>query len=110
MSITGIPELRESYRKLGAVRFWLIMAGTLAWIGAGAALSISLRYPQAFGSNCHRKCMIESYWYSPELLHHGGPASYALFVWLWSMPALVIGALISAFIMKRGIFKKSGSE
>lgn len=100
-SFTGIPELREAYRQLGAVRFWLIMLGLLTYIGVGAWLSISLHYPLAYGSTCHSKCMIENYWFSPQLLRHGGLMDYALFAWLWSMPAFVAGVVIWTKLRRR---------
>ena len=93
-SWTGIPELKASYRALGATRFWLIMAATLTWIGVGAGLAIALDHPAAFGSSCQRKCLIESYWLSPNLLRDGGVLAYALFAWLWSMPTAIVVALI----------------
>lgn len=100
-SWTGIPELKESYRTLGAMRFCLVLLGTLAYIGTGAALSIALDYPQAFGSTCRRKCLIENYWYSPALLTDDNTLAYALFLWLWSLPAVVVGTLIYATLKKR---------
>jgi hypothetical protein len=100
-SFTGIPELKESYRKLGPLRFALTMLGTLLYIGIGAALAITKNYPAAYGSSCRRKCFIENYWYSPELLSQGDFYAYALFAWLWSMPALVVGVLIYAALKKR---------
>jgi hypothetical protein len=101
MSLTGIPELKESYRKLGPTRFWLVMLGTLTFISIGAALAITLDYPRAFGSTCHHKCMVENYWYSPALLRRGSVLAYALFAWLWLIPAMIPAAFIYARIKKR---------
>lgn len=109
-SWTGIPELKQSYRTLGPKKFIPMMLGTFAWIGIGAWLTIAMDYPRSVGSTCRRKCLIEEYWYSGALLERGDPMSLCLFVYLWSMPALVIGAFAYAFVTKRGIFKKSDSE
>lgn len=105
-SWTGIPELKESYRMLGPVRFSLLMFGTLVYVGIGAWLTIKTNHPRAAGSTCQRKCMIESYWYSPHLLS-GGPIELLTFVWLWLLPATIPAAFIYAFVTKRGIFKKN---
>lgn len=101
MSLTGIPELKDSYAQLGAGRFWLIMAGVLTYIGIGAALAITLDYPKAYGSMCRRKCLIEDYWFSPALLTHGNLLDYCLFAWLWSMPAAAIGVILWSRLRKR---------
>jgi hypothetical protein len=102
MSLTGIPELKKSCRQLGAARFGAIMLGTCVWIGIGAWLQMTNDYPAAYGSSCHRKCLIEDYWYSPELIRHGGGLAYALFAWLWLLPVFVIGVAIWARLRKQG--------
>ena len=110
-SWTGIPELKESYHKLGAARFLTMMAGVLGWIGLGAWLSITTPgWPDAYGSTCHgRGCLLDDLWYSPGLLS-GSWHEWALFAWLWSMPTLVAGTLVYALLMRRGIFANSDSE
>ncbi len=100
-SWSGIPELRASYRKLGALRFFAMMLALLVWIGIFAWLSVTLDFPRSAGSTCHGKCTIEDFWYSPYLLRHGGWMGFALFAWLWSMPAFVVGMLIYAKLKKR---------
>jgi len=90
------PTFMDSYRKLGPLRFSLVMLGTFGWIGLGTWLSITDNYPRIYGSTCQRKCLIEDYWYSPQLLIHGGWLSYALFAWLWAIPALVVGLIVRA--------------
>ena len=100
MSLTGIPELKESYRALGAARFLLLMIGLLTYIGGFAALMIATDHPQSAGSTCRRKCMIEAYWFSPHLLG-GGAIEWLAFAWLWSLPAFVIGFVIYARLKRR---------
>ena len=96
-----MSNLSNSYRQLGPVRFWLIVLGTLTYIGVGAFLAVKLHYPQAYGSTCHSKCFPEDYWFSPMLLRHGSLLEYLLFVWLWLLPALVIGVAIWSRLRKR---------
>lgn len=89
-----ILKMKAGYQELGPMRFSILMIGILAWIGLGVGPIIALDYPSAFGSSCHRKCLIESYWYSPTLISDGRFLAYLLFAWLWSMPAVVVAALI----------------
>ncbi|UYY57937.1 hypothetical protein [Sphingomonas sp. S2-65] len=100
MSLTGIPELKESYRALGATRFWLTMIGLLVYCGGLAALMIATDHPESAGSTCRRKCMIEAYWFSPHLLG-GGAIEWLAFAWLWSIPAFVLGFILYARLNKR---------
>ncbi len=101
MSITGIPELKDSYRQLGPLRFWSLMSGLLIWIVGGASLMMSATWP---GHCDHqgRKIvgMIKQLYCSPDLLV-GGPLEYGLFLWLWSMPVFVLGFIVYALIKKR---------
>lgn len=109
-SWTGIPELKEGYRQLGPARFWALMVAILAWIGVGAWLTVTANWPGTCDHEGRRTIgFLKQLGCSPDLLT-GGPREWALFLWLWSMPALVIGAFAYAFVTKRGIFKKSDSE
>ncbi len=116
MSITGIPELKESYRKLGALRFSLILLGTCAWIAIGAWLAISLNWPDSYGFHCHgRGCLIEDIWNSRALIKqgHGSAMEWGMFLWLWSIPAAAVAALLYSFVKKRpnlSIFEPTSSE
>lgn len=107
-SWTGIPELKQSYRTLGARRFWAMTTSVLAYIGIGVWLSMTVNgWPEKYGSSCHgRGCLIDELWYSPGLLN-GGWAEWMLFAWLWSMPGIVFAAFIYAFVTKRGIFQRN---
>lgn len=87
-------KMRAGYEVLGPFRFGLLLLGVLAWIGIGAGAAIALDYPSAFGSSCHHKCLVESFWYSPTLISDGRLLAYVLFAWLWSMPAAVLAAVI----------------
>lgn len=108
MSWSKIPELKQSYRTLGARNFWALMIGVLGFIGLGVWLSMSVDgWPEKYGSACHgRGCFLDELWVSPGLLN-GSWAEWLLFAWLWSMPGLIVVSFAYAFIMKRGIFKKN---
>ena len=110
-SWSGLPELKESHRQLGAARFWAMMAAVLGWIAVGVWLNMTVAgWPDAYGSSCHgRGCFFSNLWVSPGLWS-GGWRERALFIWLWSMPALVAGAFVYAFVAKRGILSKSNPE
>ena len=109
-SWTGIPELIQSYRVMGARKFWFSMATTLGWIGLGTWLSMTVTWPgQCDHSGRKIVGLVNQIFCSPHLLD-GGLREWMLFVWLWSMPGVVIACLIYAFVKKRGIFKKNGSE
>lgn len=104
MSWTGIPELKESYRKLGPRLFWGIVVGLLAWLAIGMWLSLSLDWPDAYGFHCHgRGCWIDDLWHSPSLLAagHRSAMEIGLFIWEWSLPAVIPAALIWRFLKTR---------
>jgi hypothetical protein len=101
VSLTGIAELKESYRKLGSKKFWLLMIATFSWIGSGVALETKLDFPDAYGFTCSGKgCLLIEVWRSPVLLHHSSWYEFALFALIWTMPALHADALIYAAVRK----------
>lgn len=82
-----------------------------AYIGLGLLLQHELGWPERFGFSCRgRGCWISDIQHSPVLLNDPSAYRLGLFAYFWSMPALVIGAFVYAFVTKRGIFKKSDSE
>lgn len=102
MSVTGIPELKQSYTQLGGLRFWAIMGSVLAWIFLGVWLQMTLDWPDHYGFHCHgRGCWIDDMWHSPVLLQHGHPLEIALFIFFWSMPTLAVGFVIWSRLRKR---------
>jgi hypothetical protein len=101
MSFTGIPELKESYRKLGAFNFWATMICLFGWTSIGISLQRINNYPDAYGFQCSgRGCLYREIWNSPVLLRDPDAFEIGLFAWLWSMPATVVGALIYAAVRK----------
>lgn len=111
MSFTGIPELKQSYRQLGPAKFWLMVVVTLSWIFVGAWLAMSAQW-QGQCDHSGRKLwgLMKQLHCSPELLS-GGAMEIGLFVWLWSMPLLVAGCLIYAFVRKlRGTTSSSSQN
>lgn len=92
-------QMRDAYR-MNPVGFAIIMLGLLTYIGVFAWLMVITDHPQAAGSTCRRKCMIEAYWFSPHLLG-GGVTDWLLFIWLWSLPATVVGAIVIHRLRRR---------
>jgi len=95
----------QLYRTLGLVRFIALFVGLLAVILPIVFLYSWLEgltgWPDAYGFHCHRKCMIENLWHSPALLHQATWPELGLFALIWSMPAIVAGAFVYAFLKKR---------
>jgi hypothetical protein len=101
MSLTGIPELRDAYRAAGPLRFALWMGGVLLWIGIFAWLSMTATWPEGCDHSGRKLVgLIREMRCSPGLLA-GGVREYALFAFLWTLPAVVIGALIYAAVKRR---------
>ena len=105
MSITGIPELKESYRQLGLVRFCLFFGGLLAfllgWAAAHFWLADKIGWPEAYGFQCRgRGCMWVEIWHSPALLKGGDAYELGMFALIWWLPALVVGCLIYALLKR----------
>ena len=101
MSITGIPELKQAYRQMGARTFVLSMAAILAYAGVGLWLMMSATWP---GTCDHRgrriEGLVKELYCSPDLLS-GGLPEIALFLWLWSMPVGVAGFILFTTVRKR---------
>lgn len=94
-SWSGIPELRESYRTLGPLRFWTIMGVLMAWLGGGVWLQVAVGWPEAYGFHCRGKgCLFTDIWHSPVLLHHGGLLEWLLFAHFMTLPGIFLVALV----------------
>ncbi|OYW16061.1 MAG: hypothetical protein B7Z39_02595 [Novosphingobium sp. 12-64-8] len=107
-SWSGIPELIEEYRALGALRFWALMAALLAWVGGGMWLQYVIGWPDDFGFHCRGKgCLLSDLWHSPALVERGGVLNWALFIYFWTVPAVMAGSL--AIVLWRRI-KRSRSH
>ena len=96
--VTGFTQLREGYMALGAVRFWAVMAATLAYIIMGTVLAMSANWP----GNCDHEGrrlirLVKEMRCSPDLLG-GGVVEIGLFIWLWSMPVVGIVAVAWSWI------------
>jgi len=101
-SWTGIPELKQSYRQLGAAKFLSLMAGVLAWIALLTWLSVKVDWPDAYGFHCSgRGCLFDDLWHSPALLQHGGIYADALFVCMWAMIVIPAAFVIWSKLRKR---------
>lgn len=94
-SWTGIPELREGYRQLGALRFWLIIVGVLLYIAAFAWLGVNAAWPPDCHPRARQTFML--FWCSPTLLH-GGWVELTLFAVIWALP---VGAAVYVILHRR---------
>ena len=99
-------QIREGYRANPAL-FVGLNVGLVAYIVTLATLVVMVDHPQAAGSTCRRKCLIESYWFSPHLLS-GGMLEWLTFILLWAMPATFIGFL--AYSAKKGKLRNPFSK
>lgn len=99
-SWSGIPELRESYKALGPLRFWLIMGALAAWIGCKVWLETVLGWPDAYGFRCRGKCLFQDIWHSPALLENGRPLEWLLFAHFMTFPTILL-LCIGIFLRRR---------
>ncbi|MBO9582269.1 MAG: hypothetical protein J7498_15385 [Sphingobium sp.] len=87
----------QLYRGVGPVRFWGMMISLIvffgAWAGIGVWLESRVGWPEAYGFQCGgRGCIFADIWHSPLLLG-GNLDELELFVWIWFLPTLFIGAI-----------------
>lgn len=101
VSVIGIPELKDAYRRLGAGKFWASVLGTLAFLGIFIWSVLAAEWP-AQCDHGGRKIwpLVNQLRCSPELLS-GGPVELILFITLWTLPALFIATLVYRFVKKR---------
>ncbi len=94
----GITQLRESHEALGAGRFWILTGAMVAYTVIGIALMVSAVWPGTCDHEGRRLTgFIKQIGCSPDLLS-GGATEIGLFVWLWSMPTIVIVAVAWSWI------------
>ncbi len=86
----GITELRESHDALGGGKFWTLVGATLVYIAIGSTLMIMAVWPGSCDHEGRRLIgLVKKYGCSPDLLS-GGATEIGLFIWLWSLPTIVI--------------------
>ncbi len=103
MSWLANTSIARSYRTLGPLGFWSLIAAALFWIAAGIKLTMDLKWPDAYGFHCHgRGCLIVEIWRSPVLIApgHRHLEEIGLFAWLWALPAAIL------VVLARGLMKK----
>ena len=98
-----MSSLRETWRQMHTIQFWVVVLAVCAWIALGAWLHMLIHWPESYGFHCHgRGCLMVELWHSPALLRTHSLAECGMFLWLWSMPAFVVTVLILAKLRKRG--------
>lgn len=107
--MNSFSDLRAVYRELGALRFTVIVGGTVTVILALAAvftlLAERIDWPAAYGFQCRRKCLFEYMWHSPKVLEGGSGDELVLFALIWFVPfvaaAIAIPVLVLRWIKRR---------
>jgi hypothetical protein len=101
------PREREKFRaaseqrKRDPVLFWASIVGMLAWLAIGLRLESITDFPDAYGFHCSgRGCLYREIWNSGVLLKDPDFYEICLFIWLWSLPAVVAGSLVYRGIKK----------
>ena len=89
----GITDLRDHYRAMGnPPLFWTLIVGTIAFIGIFAWLMEAATWPGSCDHEGRRLAgIVKSLGCSADLLS-GGPREIGLFVALWTLPAVLMGA------------------
>lgn len=95
MTMPLIDQLKADFRR-GPIAYIVGNLAFFGYIAAGVWLSIALNFPQSSGATCRRGCVLQSYFYSLDLLS-GGWREIALFAWLWTFPAAF--ALLLIYIL-----------
>jgi hypothetical protein len=94
------PSFMDGYRKLGPVKFWSLMAIMVGYTIVGTWFEEETGWPDNYGFHCAGKgCLVDDMWHSPALLQHPGGYQIGLFLWIWFIPAVVVGFLV--FLAKR---------
>ena len=104
--LSNFSELKASYKKLGPLRFWAWLGGTilliLLWVGAQFWVSYKIGWPDSYGFECRGKgCLFVHMAHSAKLLRGGSAYELTLFALLWSWVALIVGWAIYALLKRR---------
>ncbi|RNJ63424.1 MAG: hypothetical protein EDM03_03160 [Porphyrobacter sp. IPPAS B-1204] len=102
--MSTFTNLAAAYRELGALRFTVIVGGTITVILALAAvftlLAERIDWPGAYGFQCQRKCFFEYMWHSPKLLKGGSGDELALFALIWFVPFVAAAIAIPVLLLR----------
>lgn len=95
--------LKELCQEIGVFRvaalFLVIGTPLLAFAALSIWLAERVGWPEDYGFQCRRKCVVSYMWHSPALLRDPSAASVALFVLIWAIPAGTL--LVIAFVLVR---------
>lgn len=89
-----LDEQRASLKKLGPYRYWAMLIGTalfaLIWCLSVFWTSKQIGWPESYGVQCSRKCLLPWLWSSPKLLLDGSAPAVGMFALLWfPLPAFL---------------------
>ena len=100
--MSNFSELKQTYRRLGPIKFWSTMAAIIAWCVLGVWLSDEVSWPDSYGYHCHgRGCFFSDLWHSPALVERGGVFPDAMFLYLWSFIAIPVSLVIGFKLRKQ---------
>jgi len=100
-SWTGIPELKQAYKRVGPTKLFGLTAAIFAWCALGAWVQAEADWPDGYGFHCNRYCLIEDLWHSPAPIAHGGGYSIALFGYTWSFVIVPAALIVLLKLRKR---------
>ena len=82
-----LDEQRAYLKDVGPNRYWAMLLGTvlflLIWVLSIGWASEQIGWPEAYGVECRRKCLVPWVWNSPRLLLDGSPPAIGMFALLW---------------------------
>jgi len=109
--VKAFTDMVAAYRELGPWRFILLVGGTVAVILAFAAIFFMfadrIGWPEAYGFQCRRKCLLVHIWHSPKLLAGGSGDELALFALIWFFP-FVAAAIAIPIVARRWLKRRRG--
>lgn len=98
-------ELRALRDGMPPGRFWSMVLGTVLFImgytGASMWLKDRIGWPERYGFSCNgRGCWLSDLRYSSRLLEAGSGEEWALFLLMWTLPAMLIVAAVYVLIKR----------
>lgn len=97
-------EFRQHRKKLGTIRAWSIVIGSILFILLWAAgltwLSNKIGWPERYGFDCHGGCLLQDLYHSPLLLSGGSAYELGLFAVVWALPGGIGVAIICAMLTR----------
>ena len=82
-----LDEQRAYSKNVGPHRYWAMLVSTvlflLIWVLSIGWASEQISWPESYGVECRRKCLVPWVLNSPKLLLGGSSAAIGMFALLW---------------------------